>query len=325
MKRDAYIDFSKGFLMIGIVWGHIITALSADLFHTDIWIHQFFRVYDLPMFMIISGFFLKTSFKRHNTREIIVNKLTMLLVPITFWNLIRGYFTLKGLYFLWAVLVSSGICIAGHCLMRKLNPLVETVFYMAIIVLLHIINIPFNLFYLFPFFCFGYYLKDISFQIPRYQYLGILLIFVVGLCFWKSDFTPWKCGYNAWMHNYNYVLIYTYRFVLGITGTFVMAGVFRKLQIFLPQKVGDFILKAGPETLALYILQFFIIETVLYKLVRFLPIPGIYTSHPNLVHCLIGYLIAPFTAIVTIFISLYIIRFLKSHKLTKWVFGFRYH
>lgn len=60
--RNENVDFVKGLLIWGVIWGHTITALSAGKFDSPVWIHTFFRTYDLPLFMILSGYFFQQSY-----------------------------------------------------------------------------------------------------------------------------------------------------------------------------------------------------------------------------------------------------------------------
>ena len=59
-KRNAKYDFYRGLLMLGVVWGHTITALRYGIGGSSGLLH-FFRTYDMPMFAFISGYFLNKS------------------------------------------------------------------------------------------------------------------------------------------------------------------------------------------------------------------------------------------------------------------------
>ena len=57
MERNAKWDFYRGLLIWGVVIGHTITALkSGD--SSYVWLHTFLRMYDMPMFAFISGYFI---------------------------------------------------------------------------------------------------------------------------------------------------------------------------------------------------------------------------------------------------------------------------
>lgn len=59
--RDPSVDFAKGMLMWCVVYGHMVDALLGGMSHATVWLHLFVRTFDLPFFMILSGYFLKNS------------------------------------------------------------------------------------------------------------------------------------------------------------------------------------------------------------------------------------------------------------------------
>ena len=46
-RRDTGIDFIKGMLIFGVVYGHLITALTVGS-HCQVWLHTFMRTFDMP-------------------------------------------------------------------------------------------------------------------------------------------------------------------------------------------------------------------------------------------------------------------------------------
>lgn len=62
--RDKRIDFAKGMLMFCVIYGHMINALLSGTPHSPIWLHVFVRTFDMPFFMILSGYFLKRSLEK---------------------------------------------------------------------------------------------------------------------------------------------------------------------------------------------------------------------------------------------------------------------
>ena len=106
-KRDTTVDFIKGMLILGVVYGHVIHILMSP--RQSIWLHTFLRTFDMAFFMILLGYFLRKSLARNGVLRVIGNRVTMIFVPIVLWTLIRGQVNIFGgmYYFLWAVLVSS--------------------------------------------------------------------------------------------------------------------------------------------------------------------------------------------------------------------------
>lgn len=85
MERDNKHDFYKGLLMWGVVWGHCITVLLNGA-ENNIGIHLILRTYDMPFFMLISGFFFAFSIKKYTLKDLLKNKITTILLPTFFWD-----------------------------------------------------------------------------------------------------------------------------------------------------------------------------------------------------------------------------------------------
>ena len=192
--RDSTVDFAKGMLMWCVVYGHSVDALCGGLSHSPVWLHSFVRTFDLPFFMVISGYFFRRSFERKSLHRVVLDRLTMLLVPIAVWTLLRGQFNVfSGMYyFLWAVLVSSMICVAVRCIVSFCNSRISKALELSLLIVamlsLYVVNIPWNMFYLFPFFVVGYYLDNLKFELSGKWIFLAFLVFSICLCFWKIFF-----------------------------------------------------------------------------------------------------------------------------------------
>ena len=183
--RDQRIDFIKGMLMWCVVYGHTINVLLSGTPHGSIWLHVFVRTFDMPFFMILSGYFLRRSLAKRSSFDLLVNRLTMILLPIVVWTLLLGRIDISNrYYFLWAVLISGIICIGGNRIASFFPPAIgkflECIIYAGLIILFHVISLPWNLFYLFPFFVVGYYLNEMRFSLNKWGGGHLLLACVSG-------------------------------------------------------------------------------------------------------------------------------------------------
>ena len=189
--RDQRIDFIKGMLMWCVVYGHMINVLLCGAPHPPVWLHTFVRTFDMPFFMVLSGYFLKNSLEKREWWEVFANRITMIFVPIAVWTLLTCHVSYTMYYFLWAVLISSLICIAGNKMLawvpKKFRSPLELLLYIGVAVLLHAVKIPWNLFYLFQFFVFGYYMRNVRFELSRRALCAMCSVFVVLLCFWQPQ------------------------------------------------------------------------------------------------------------------------------------------
>jgi len=82
--RDGKLDFFKGLLIWSVVLGHTLNVLCP----TEKSLHMLLRTFDLPMFMYISGFLLRGSLARHHWKQLVVNKVTNIIIPAIVWMLI---------------------------------------------------------------------------------------------------------------------------------------------------------------------------------------------------------------------------------------------
>lgn len=261
-NRNPKVDFYKGLLMWGVIWGHTITALANKTLNEGIFIHSFFRLYDMPFFMILSGYFLYKSLEKNNSfKNILQDKITQLLVPILLWNWIIHfpYPSTKSFYFLWAVFISSILTITVHTITKRLKLRLYARLFLFLGIILSLFLLPyqqFNLFYLYPFFVLGYLSNTIQVKL---KFIPLFILFIISICLWEPEYSPWKT--NPTTLNGYFSLIYLFQFFIGAIGSFTMWKIWS--YIFKSNSVINLITKIGKETMALYILQTIAIEIIL--------------------------------------------------------------
>lgn len=81
-KRIEYIDLAKGICIFLVVLSHIQTRVGFEL-PTD----SFFRIFRMPLYFMLSGFFFK---QYGNYYCFLIRKINKLLVPFLFFNLISN-------------------------------------------------------------------------------------------------------------------------------------------------------------------------------------------------------------------------------------------
>lgn len=329
MMRDKRIDFYKGMLMLCVVYGHAINSFLGPVQHSQLALHAFIRTFDMPFFMMLSGYFLKRSLERRSALNVALNRVSMILFPVAVWTLLSGHVAVHRMYyFLWAVFASGMICIVAgkSCSFapERWRKAFEFVLYLLVTVLLHLVNVPWNIFYLFPFFAAGCFVSDAKFNLTASLYWIVAAAFVVGLCFWTTAWTPWRIGATAWRDDCRLVAVYVYRFALGVAGVFVMARVFDAIrnmcgeESFFARKVTE----CGSETLALYILQSIVVERIIGRLCVMAYGRSGVELPPGIVN-LVAYFIAPLFAFITIVVLLYAIKLARRTVVLKHVFGFK--
>lgn len=340
-KRNTKFDFYKGILIFGVIWGHTITALSGRTgTPIVVWIHRFFRTYDMPMFILLAGYFLQKSHGKYVWWKYNINKIGHIFIPIILWNtvfyilkavLVRSFsFTtlLKscmGLWFLWAVLLCSIIVITVKGVLKK------DIFCVPILIGVTLIFyfIPvdqYNMAYMLPFFILGFYyekIKSVFSHIVQWKIIQriSIFIFVFCLCFWNTKYNVWNAGSYLLVNTVFVLKSIVFRFAIGITGCISMKMLMDLLYKTEFKWLKNKIIAFGKETLMLYIFQSFAVEyllmVVMMKIIRVLgynPLAG----YPTLV----GYFIAPILTFACICILMFIIRIIKQIPiLNKFIFG----
>lgn len=236
MSRNDKLDFAKGILILGVVYGHILNEFKLES-GVSFWLHTVIRTFDMPFFMIISGYLLSFSVQKYDPGKYILNKLSNILFPLVLFSgsaslaldIIYGKVELSGIlksvigyWFIWAILVFSIIFIL---LYQIKNRFLYYSLALTVGVLFHLIPTQYdiwNLSYVYPFYYIGFHLPGIVRKIDeRYRRSGQLVgvgIFVVLLCFWKTDYTIWNTsGYLLTDFIYR-ISVVSYRFAIGLTG-----------------------------------------------------------------------------------------------------------
>ena len=172
MKRNSKLDFYKGVLMWGVIYGHSITALQVNCGTYVPFLTTIFRTYDMPFFMVISGFLLHNSIIYNTISELIKKRLYSLVLPLFSWIIVLGILkegmifydikqaTVYSLWFIWCVLFCTFVTIVLYAVSGMRNSLfiigagLITFFF-------HVTDFSlYNIGYMFPFFVAGYEIKN---------------------------------------------------------------------------------------------------------------------------------------------------------------------
>lgn len=329
-KRNSIIDFYKGVLMLGVVWGHMITALRNGK-STSLYLVTFFRTYDMPFFMLVSGYFLFNSVKKNKWQMVIINKLGTILFPLIVWQILIAVITgsksnFFSLWFLWSILGCTLLVTLTVGIVK--NNRFSLFFLIMIITLLHCIpqNV-FNLAYMLPYYVCGYYLAlykiDITKSIEE-KYLGIVLsVFIVLQCFWSGEYNVWNAGVNVLENFSRQIFVICFRFLIGFIGIIVIKHLCNIFYLNIPQKYKKMVIETGENTFLIYIIQSLLVEIGVAYLVKwFTEYSGINIFVFNTK--LLGYFIAPLLSIIVIRVILLICKIIKKNKYLKRIFlGFK--
>ena len=314
--RDGKLDFFKGLLIWSVVLGHTLNALTP----AENVLHSLLRTFDLPMFMYISGYLLRGSIARYDWRQLILNKFTNIVVPALIWMCISLLFGDKCFYyFLWAVFVSSLIV----CICEKISSkhIMSCIFVCLAAIIFHLIPINIiNISFLYPFFIFGYYSKNIAQIGWKTGWVSFLIFVSLFVSVWQSDYSIWKSGGYV-LHNSEYMLkVVALRLIIGMAGIYTVAFLGGKLyDRYKTLSLINLFVKIGKETLSIYLLQHIIVEILLNRAVNGSTLSMLFADNSLLA----GYVLSPMVSLILLFLMYGVILLIQKSKYTKWLFGFR--
>ena len=183
-ERNRWLDIVKGLTIFLMILGHCIqngngaAYISSQAFWSDkvtIFIYSF----HMPLFMLISGYFLHYSLKKRPLVKALRNKINHLLYPIIIFNLYNyiigntayidnlfyiiinlndlAFKIFDGYWFLWTVLIFSILVTLVHFLLKDNLVIYIVIFFLLFFIPNFIFNLQtFRIDFMYPFFIIGY-------------------------------------------------------------------------------------------------------------------------------------------------------------------------
>ena len=290
LQRNEKFDFYKGMLMLGVIWGHIITALRAD-YPEPSWLLTFFRTYDMPMFAFITGFFLKKSVEKHSALYNILNKIGNILIPAAIWEFLinLGMFKLSlsvgKLWFLWSIFICCAVII-GIDFLFKSHPRVKSIVMVLAVLIFHLkIGNFFKAGFLLLPCAAGFYYQTFSNAVKRkidkngQFYLKTLLVIIIIImqCFWTTDYNVWNTPCNILEGGFDKMVVIgvIYRDIIGLIGCVVMKMAFDVLYDITSSSAYKQVTRAnelcsqiGQNTIEMYILHVPLVSVYGVKVIK---------------------------------------------------------
>ncbi len=283
MERNYKIDFYKGLLILGVIYGHTITALEYGN-GPGVWLHTMVRTYDMPFFMLISGYLMGKTVHKYVWYKHLFNKVGNIAIPtilvggslgiitcvLTFnFNFLDLVSYVANIWFVWSLLIISAIVILAEHFVKSIS--VRYTLYVLMACGLHFIpNDIYNLSYMFPFFIIGLSCGKFKKIESLLEKLGgiTLPIFAVLLAFWSTKYTIWNTG-GFVLNNTMFVIATTmFRFFIGLCGCLSMRIVYNVVYDGLSDSnyLKKQIIGFGENSLMIYIIHSFFISQCLRKL-----------------------------------------------------------
>ena len=328
-KRILYIDAIKTLTIFLVIWGHTLVRFDSKL-ESGTGLYIFIYSFHMPLFMVISGFFSVSSFKR-SLKTVVNTKITQLIIPIIIWTIITCIYMLLMNYpkhVIRAEIIGNNwflktlfVCYIYSWIANKLIPFNKIiVFFLSWSILLIIPNSSFLQFnWLYIFFWIGIILRyNIELFNKKRTILFLACCILIPLLF----FIKVDNHFNNYLPLSISTLIYSFhihivRFAIAFCMTiliFIIAQFF--YEIMGHSELLKITANFGQYTLGIYVLQSFFLDRILTDFLKI--------NHQNFI--LYQYLYTPLISLFVLIFCIIIIRLLSKNKLLDTLlFGRQYY
>lgn len=291
-ERNRWLDIVKGLTIFLMILGHCIqngngvAYISSQAFWSDkvtIFIYSF----HMPLFMLISGYFLHYSLKKRPLVKALRNKINYLLYPIIIFNLYNyiignttyidnlfyiiinlndlAFKIFDGYWFLWAVLIFSILVTLVHFLLKDNLVIYIVIFFLLFFIPNFIFNLQtFRIDFMYPFFIIGYLFPKWEFKLTRPLLIWFLVcaIFAIQLYLFDEKDYIYASGLNI-LHSkldlsvLEQIKIDLFRISIGISGSlfFLISVYYVYHQFFKLERLWKIFSYIGVNSLLIYCLQ----------------------------------------------------------------------
>ncbi|WP_459878751.1 acyltransferase family protein [Desulfothermus naphthae] len=273
--RIKWVDYAKGITIILVIYHHVIRGLVDSKLPVNIFFFNFSNFLissiEMPLFFMVSGFFVKFSIKRYGSK-IIINKLRTLMYPYLIWSwilislriLMSKYINHKGVvhdylsifylpYDIYWFLYVLFLCFLLYFLLNKFISERGQLFFS---ILFYCIQLYHNFYFLsdlvmkyFVFFVLG----AVSFehiQSVLLKIISIKMFFYVIILFIIIIFFTYFYVYQQKIYIFFDEKLNIYNFIIGIIGIILISLISNLLYNYNKLKILSYI---GENTLYIYV------------------------------------------------------------------------
>ena len=328
--RIPYLDFLKFFAISSVLLGHSVEQTTGnDFWDNPIW--AFIYTYHMPLFMMLCGYFFKSSLKLSFT-EMIGKKFVQLMIPaISAWVLMYLFVTLtkynpypeivdlswmgfmNALWFLKSVFFCYLI---GWVFIKAFKNVWASAILSSVIALFTpLCNID-SINFMLPMFWMGHLFHQHQAWIDKHRktlFASSLVAFIAMLPFWSGRLTVYMVpiqffDWSTFAFDWNNLGITLYRMAIGMVGSMF----FFLLAPWVYDRISDWRItptlnQLGKCTLGLYWTQTFLLECTWHSI-------GLYVNTP------MTFLVGPIIAIVEMVLCYQAILLIRKSKYTRLIF-----
>ncbi|MBW8780611.1 MAG: acyltransferase family protein [Verrucomicrobia bacterium] len=312
MKRNEFLDFAKGILIILVPVGH---ALQYAVYQNqDFFSDPFFKaiyMFHMPLFMGIAGFLSHAGMEKNPPGKFMRARAQTYLVPILAWAVLyqvilficlggHGWSAfpkafvrefLSGLWFLWALVGCLAMTAAARAFGRYFWAVYALMF--CGILFLPDTGILYLFKYMVPYFQAGYLLAALGgFTMKGTRAFGLFAV-AGGLtagCYllWNDNTYIYTSKMALVRGNYGNIGL---RYLSGFAASVLALFIIRYLYLKTPESVNRFVRALGRDSIYIYILQYHLFVVLALLATRYFPPFGGSLSGVAFA-CLAGLLIA---------------------------------
>ena len=307
-NRSFFADLIKSFLIICVLFGHSLSMINKTIgiSWVESPINVFLTIFEMPLFILLSGFFLNSSIQKHGYNKVLIKRIIALGIPFLFWDIFLQYILLfinvaqgkealslsaiihviigSKYWFIRALLLSSLVVLAIDWIMshikKEVISLVLELF--AILIMWSFFACFLNYYYLecmFIFFSLGFFINKMRITLNKITFIILILFsvaFIPLLLFYKPEISFYILNPN-FIRNVNVIPILLLRFAIEISGcSFIFVFLFFFQKILVAAFIKRVISYIGSITLPIYL-----ISMLLQELLRLLIIKTIVPSLLN--------------------------------------------
>ncbi len=332
--RLQQFDALKLFAIYLVIFGHCLQhLLSTD--YVDETGYVIIYSFHMPLFMMISGYFSVSGLKREFLSSI-ATKARQLLMPCITASLIMAFgfcivtscsfsyrLNFELLYAFW-FLKTAFFCFLLSKLSYSFGKYKIVAFTLTLILsqIPHIMRIQYfttNIDVMYPCFVVGILLKTYWNRFKANTKFIIITsgtIFVVMLLFWSKEFWQptyammYKLKTGEFLEGLYLAYIRLYKLVIGISGSIFFIALFHICISDTHNAIVKKICTYGEHTIGIYILQTFILETIMQQ----------YLNFDNVDSSVFNFIIVPLLSILILVLCTYLSKILDSNKYTAFLF-----
>lgn len=262
-SRLVYPDICKFLAIFLVTWSHCAQCISGETWTNFLGGHQIDIAFNMPLFMIMSGWFLNPQKLRiYKFSEYVKSKFRRLIVPAFTWYALMQFLSFRfigfGIFTFYWYLSALFVCLVVIMLFCKF---IKNNFLCCILSTIIVLITPgssfCNINFMFPFIWCGYYIRQFI-EHKRISWGMVIIPTFIGIIllkYWSANKTVYLCNFDLLHFTMYSLIVYIYRFIIGLVLSFAIILMVKKLEYSYLARLA----KYGGYSLVIYTASLFFI------------------------------------------------------------------